>query len=115
MIGEKYTMAKKNTRTTDETASPSAAPTRRRAASTRKSAAAPPIDVATVSGIEPIATAADAGAAPPDDPTGTDSREPTYQQIAEAAYYRHLNRGDAGGDQFNDWLEAERELRTRRR
>jgi hypothetical protein len=39
---------------------------------------------------------------------------PTEAEIAEAAYYRHLNRGGAHGDQFNDWVEAERELRARR-
>jgi hypothetical protein len=40
--------------------------------------------------------------------------EPTQAEIAEAAYYRHLNRGASGGDEFSDWVEAERELRQRR-
>jgi hypothetical protein len=39
---------------------------------------------------------------------------PTDAEIAEAAYYRHLNRGGGHGDEFNDWVEAERELRQRR-
>jgi hypothetical protein len=39
--------------------------------------------------------------------------QPTHAQIAEAAYFRHLNRGGAHGDQFADWVEAERELKSR--
>lgn len=45
----------------------------------------------------------------------TDGRtQPTQAEIAEAAYFRHLNRGGRHGDEFNDWVEAERELRERR-
>jgi hypothetical protein len=40
--------------------------------------------------------------------------QPTQAEIAEAAYFRHLNRGGAHGDEFNDWVEAERELKDRR-
>jgi len=39
---------------------------------------------------------------------------PTYDEIAEAAYHRYLKRGGGDGQDFNDWLEAERELRSRR-
>ena len=39
--------------------------------------------------------------------------EPTRAQIAEAAYFRHLNRRGDQGDEFTDWIEAERELRQR--
>jgi hypothetical protein len=42
-----------------------------------------------------------------------DAPEPTQAEIAEAAYFRHLRRGGAEGDEFNDWVEAERELRER--
>jgi hypothetical protein len=38
---------------------------------------------------------------------------PTQQQIAEAAYHRYLNRGGQPGRDFDDWLEAERELAAR--
>ena len=38
---------------------------------------------------------------------------PTYEQIAEAAYLRYLNRGASDGRDFDDWLEAERALKTR--
>ena len=38
-------------------------------------------------------------------------RTPTHDQIAEAAYYRWLNRGCDHGGNLADWFEAERELR----
>ena len=39
---------------------------------------------------------------------------PSYDEIAEAAYQRYLKRGGTDGQDFDDWLEAERELRSRR-
>ena len=42
------------------------------------------------------------------------SDDPTYDEIAEAAYQRYLQRGGADGRDFDDWLEAERELKARR-
>ena len=39
--------------------------------------------------------------------------QPTYQQIAEAAYHRYLNRGGRDGQDFDDWIEAERSLKNR--
>jgi hypothetical protein len=39
---------------------------------------------------------------------------PTYDEIAEAAYQRYLRRGGGDGHDFDDWVEAERELRSRR-
>jgi hypothetical protein len=38
---------------------------------------------------------------------------PSYDQIAEAAYQRYLSRGGYDGRDFDDWIEAERELRSR--
>src|SRR5215212_3390256 len=38
---------------------------------------------------------------------------PIYDQIAEAAYLRYLNRGGGDGRDFDDWLAAEQELKTR--
>jgi hypothetical protein len=38
---------------------------------------------------------------------------PTYEQIAEAAYQRYLQRGGQHGYDFDDWLHAERSLRSR--
>ncbi|MBI2187279.1 MAG: DUF2934 domain-containing protein [Acidobacteria bacterium] len=55
-----------------------------------------------------------AGATPPpgsaDDKAG---RNPTHDEIADAAYRRYLSRGGEHGRDFDDWLEAERELRQR--
>src|SRR5262245_19777562 len=46
---------------------------------------------------------------------GASSETPTYDEIAEAAYQRYLQRGSVDGRDFDDWLEAERELKARRR
>jgi len=35
----------------------------------------------------------------------------SHEQIATRAYHLYLARGGRGGDQFQDWLIAERELR----
>jgi hypothetical protein len=42
------------------------------------------------------------------------SDSPTYDEIAEAAYERYLRRGGGDGQDFDDWVEAERELRLQR-
>jgi hypothetical protein len=42
------------------------------------------------------------------------SYSPSYDEIAEAAYQRYLKRGGLDGQDFDDWLEAERELKSRR-
>jgi len=36
--------------------------------------------------------------------------QPTEEEIAVRAYYIHMERGDAGGNPTDDWLQAEREL-----
>jgi hypothetical protein len=41
-------------------------------------------------------------------------RSPTRDEIEAAAYRRYLNRGGSDGQDFDDWLEAERELRGKR-
>jgi len=43
------------------------------------------------------------------------SAQPTYDEIASAAYQRFLSRGGSDGRDFEDWIEAERELRERSR
>ncbi len=97
-------MAKK----TSPPASP--APRRRRPAA---APAAPPFDVSTVSGTEPPSAVADraSGTSAGMSPGG---RTPTQEEIAEAAYHRYLRRGGGDGSDFDDWVEAERELRSRR-
>jgi len=37
--------------------------------------------------------------------------EPSEEKIRARAYQRYLERGGTGGSDFEDWLEAERELR----
>jgi hypothetical protein len=39
---------------------------------------------------------------------------PGYDEIAEAAYQRFLRRGCQDGADFDDWVGAEQELRSRR-
>jgi hypothetical protein len=39
---------------------------------------------------------------------------PSRDEIAEMAYRRYLNRGGSHGQDFDDWVEAERELKARR-
>jgi len=38
---------------------------------------------------------------------------PAHEDIAFAAYYRYLARGERPGSAFDDWIEAERELSSR--
>jgi len=44
---------------------------------------------------------------------GSASKVPTFEQISEAAYHRYLQRGGQDGHDFDDWLDAERSLRSR--
>ena len=111
--------AKKTVRpTTSET--PSTTPTRRRApASGRRTGtrrAETPGDGAVASSVtapqEPVDSAADMRIA--GDIDSAPGRTPTPEEIAEAAYRRYLERGGQHGQDFDDWLEAERSLRNRR-
>jgi len=51
--------------------------------------------------------------APTENEVADQAESPTYDQIAEAAYLRYLNRGAGDGQDFEDWIEAERALRSR--
>jgi hypothetical protein len=92
-------MAKK--KTTD-----AVSPTPRRRAARTPQAVPPPVDGIAVPEPEPISTAADA------EPRV--SGPPNQDDIAREAYLRYLKRGGDHGRDFDDWLEAERELRSRR-
>ena len=117
-------MAKKKTEDAS-TAKPRAVAPRRRAPRTVPAAEAPPVDVARVSAIQPIAVASDMST--PGTPEGiadataatattaaTLTIPPSHDEIAEAAYQRYLQRGGGHGMDFEDWLEAEQTLRSRR-
>ena len=96
-------MAKKNTEGT--------APAPRRASTTRrtkKDPAAAPIDIASVTPVESIDTAADMSGVSADS-----TYRPTYDDIAREAYDRYLRRGGSDGRDIEDWIEAERELSRR--
>jgi len=111
-------VAKKNTKNTDQSpGSPVATPPRRRAPAKKPAPAAAPLDVATIGGTEPIERAADTGGASPggNGNNAGGAYQPTHEEIAQAAYFRHLNRGGTEGGEFDDWVEAERELRQRRK
>jgi hypothetical protein len=43
---------------------------------------------------------------------GSTPNAPTFEQISEAAYHRYLQRGGQHGHDFDDWLDAERSLRS---
>src|SRR5215203_5659346 len=75
---------------------------------------------------EKLDTAADVAVTPSTGGNGTDTvpslvsapdapvnQRPTYDEIAEAAYLRYLNRGGSDGRDFEDWLAAEQDLKTR--
>jgi hypothetical protein len=46
--------------------------------------------------------------------TNQSRQSPSDEEIRERAYQRYLERGGHQGSEFDDWVEAERELRTRR-
>jgi hypothetical protein len=104
-------MAKKNTspeKNSSATATSAAAPARQRTSRAKRQAPAP-LDISTVTGTEHLESAADMGG----NSSAGRSYEPSHQEVAEAAYLRYLRRGGQSGDEFNDWVEAERELRGR--
>ena len=105
VVREFVKMAKK--KTTEET-STSSAPARRRASA--KKQAAPASVPATAYATSPQTEPAQTRTAPS---ARNGKPAPTQAEIAEAAYYRHLKRGGSQGDEFIDWIEAERELRER--
>jgi hypothetical protein len=44
---------------------------------------------------------------------GDGSPSPRFEDIAEAAYQRYIQRGGQHGYDFDDWIDAERSLRGR--
>lgn len=106
-------MAKKNSRSDNPTSSTNApAPERRRTvrATTRTGGATPDAVIAEPDGSPAVVRdTANEKPAQVNDSTSV----PTYEQIAEAAYQRYLQRGGQHGSDFDDWIDAERSLRSR--
>jgi hypothetical protein len=59
------------------------------------------------------AAPASIGAPPPESIAGP-VIEPTLDDIRRRAYERYLERGGKHGQHFDDWLEAERELKAKK-
>jgi len=55
-----------------------------------------------------------AGGTPEQQTSEADSGQPTFEEIRTRAYHRYLERGGGHGMDFEDWLEAERELKQGR-
>lgn len=107
-------MAKKNMRSEKPESPPSLPAVERRRpvrATTRKAAASSDILVAEPDGSPAVvrATANDMRT----DGNGNATYDPTFEEIAEAAYHRYLQRGGHHGNDFDDWINAERALRAR--
>jgi hypothetical protein len=47
--------------------------------------------------------------------TAVADREPSDEEIRVRAYFRYLERGKSPGDSFDDWAEAKRELKDRKK
>ena len=78
---------------------------------------APRTDVVSVGATQPLDVAADMSAPGAPEAIATTTAAPaapSHDEIAEAAYHRYLQRGGGHGMDFEDWVEAERILRTRR-
>ena len=67
-----------------------------------------PVDYAA----EPASVAEDMGG--PDTRNDSMASEPSEEEIRMRAYRRYLERGGGDGQDFDDWLEAERELKHNR-
>jgi hypothetical protein len=106
-------MAKKNSRSEKSTPpSNQPAPERRRTArAATRSTATPDALIAEPDGTPAVVR--DTADETPGQGAGPGTPSPTYEQIAEAAYHRYLQRGGQHGQDFDDWLHAERSLRSR--
>jgi hypothetical protein len=101
-------MAKKTTRS-DKAASPTSQPAPER----RRTARAPARRVSTPDAIiaEPDGSSAVERHTAHEMLTQGDGHPgPSFEEIAEAAYQRYMQRGGQHGHDFDDWLDAERSL-----
>ena len=63
---------------------------------------------------KPAAAAGNGNGSVSDHQPKAPAQQPSADEIAQAAYQRYLSRGGQHGSDFDDWIEAERELTTRR-
>jgi hypothetical protein len=110
----------------DQAGAAPATPKPRRARATKANALVPPGAPGPTDAPDIRAEAADASTAiaePGPRPEALDAltsestsmaSEPSEHDIRLRAYQRYLERGGGHGMEFDDWVEAERELRTRR-
>ena len=109
-------MAKKKTVGPETPAEPtSATPRRRSTPSSTRARTARPEPAIVEPGMATPADVIDSAADMSVDASSSDSaasREPSFEEIAEMAYRRYLERGGEHGRDFEDWFEAEKRLRT---
>jgi hypothetical protein len=91
-------MAKRTTKRTEPRAASPASPAAAKATQSRQ--AGPAVKSAPKPRAPRAAKAAEGG------------YEPTFEEIATRAYFRHLERGGTSGNEMGDWLAAETELRV---
>jgi hypothetical protein len=101
-------MAKRPVNRSQADDSPTAAPLRARRA--RAAAPAPASTETAVGQARPV----ELDPEPPSTPRQALSPwQPSEEEIRQRAYQRFLQRGGAHGRAFDDWIEAERELKLR--
>jgi hypothetical protein len=105
-------MAKKTSRPQNDDPTHAAAPKPRRSRARAATDAGGEENAAIVAPTPPAATADDRPAE--GGPADSMSSEPSEEDIRLRAYHRYLERGAGHGAHFDDWLEAERELKQRR-
>ena len=105
-------MAKKKASPDSTSAPPPATPVTRPRRAPAKRAPLRAAQPAEVSGTPPAAIDRASDSAAAGELPGVHS--PSYEEIAEAAYHRFLQRGGSDGSDFDDWIAAERDLRRSR-
>jgi len=119
-------MAKRTSSRSDADATGAApAPRPRRSRATKSNGLVPPDAPGPTDTPDIRADAEDSSAAPESQPRPESlealtsesmsmASEPSEHDIRMRAYQRYLERGGGHGEEFNDWVEAERELKTRK-
>jgi len=107
-------MANKNRRSDNSASTNPPARERRRTVRATTRTPAPTADAPVAEPVGSPAVARDTANDLQTQGDGSTSTGPTFEQISEAAYHRYLQRGGQDGHDFDDWLDAERSLRSRK-